>query len=117
MTTPMTPAPGYDGPDAVPLAAPRAKIRPGRIWYLLPLAALLGGVAWIVFGVTSIGSGINFFARAPLPAGGGVSLKPSGGEVVFLEGAGARAREHATGLRGGGARFARGHCADLEGVV
>src|SRR5262249_26011537 len=83
MTTPMPPAPGYDGPDAVPLAAPRAKIRPGRTWYLLPLAALLGGVAWIVFGLTSIGSEINSFARAPLPAGGGISLNPSGGDAGY----------------------------------
>src|SRR5215475_7441930 len=90
MTTPMTPAPGYDGPDAVPLAAPRARIRPGRIWYLLPLAALLGGVAWIVFGVTSIGSEINSFARAPLPAGGVVSLNHSGGYTVYYEGPGAQ---------------------------
>ena len=90
MTTPMTPAPGYEGPGAVPLAAPRAKIRPGRIWYLLPLAVLLGGVAWIVFGLTSIGSEINSFERAPLPAGGVVSLNHSGGYVVYYEGPGAQ---------------------------
>ena len=90
MTTPMTPAPGYEGPGAVPLAAPRAKIRPGRIWYLLPLAVLLGGVAWIVFGLTSIGSEINSFERAPLPAGGVVSLNHSGGYVIYYEGPGAK---------------------------
>jgi len=42
MTTPMTPAPGYDGPGAVPLAAPRAKIRPGRIWYVAGLLVFQG---------------------------------------------------------------------------
>ena len=89
MTIPTTPMPGGNGPDAV-LAAPRPRIRPGRIWYLLPLAVLLGGVAWIVFGLTSISSEINSFARAPLPAGGVVSLNHAGGYVVYYEGPGAQ---------------------------
>ena len=63
MTTPMTPAPGYDGPGAGPLAVPRAKIRPGRIWYVVGLLVLLGGVALLVGGLISIFSHVNSFPR------------------------------------------------------
>jgi len=47
------------GPDAVPLAAPRARIRPGRIWYLVGLLVFLGGVAWLVVGLVSVFSHVN----------------------------------------------------------
>jgi hypothetical protein len=85
MTTPMTPAPGYDGPGGVPLAAPRAKIRPGRMWYLVGLLVFLGGVAWLVFGIISVFSHVDSFPRVAVPAGGQVSLDHSGGYVIYYE--------------------------------
>src|SRR6266550_6456103 len=90
MNTPWTPPPRDGGPGAVPLAAPPAKIRPGRIWYLVGLLVFLGGVAWLVVGLVSVFSHVNAFARVAVPAGGQVSLDHSGGYVVYYEGPGAQ---------------------------
>jgi hypothetical protein len=90
VTAPMTPAPGDGGPDPVPLAAPPARIRPGRTWYLLPLVVFLGGVALLVSGLLSLGSHVDSFPRVAIPAGGQVSLSHSGGYVVYYEGPGAQ---------------------------
>ena len=90
MNTPWTPPPGDGGPGAVPLAAPPAKIRPGRIWYLVGLLVFLGGVAWLVVGLVSVFSHVNSFARVAVPAGGQVSLDHSGGYVIYYEGPGAQ---------------------------
>jgi hypothetical protein len=87
MAAPMTPAPGDGGPG--PLAAPAARIRPGRVWYLVPLAVFLGGVAWLLFGLFSLASHVDP-PRVPVPAGGQVSLIHSGGYVVYYEGPGAQ---------------------------
>ena len=89
MDTPMTPAPG-GGPDAAPAAAPKAKIRPGRIWYLVALLVLLAGVAWLVVGLLSISSRVDSFPRVAIPAGGQITLDHSGGYVVYYEGPGAQ---------------------------
>ena len=86
MAAPMTPVPGDGGPGPVPLAAPPARIRPGRIWYLVPLVVFLGGLAWLVFGLFSLSSHIDSFPRAAVPAGGQVSLNHAGGYVVYYEG-------------------------------
>jgi hypothetical protein len=67
----------------------RPRVRPGRIWYLAPLAVLLGGVAWAVVGLISLSGQINSFPRAPMPAGGTVTLTQSGGYVIYYEGPGA----------------------------
>lgn len=90
MNTPMTPMPGESGPAAPPLAAPRARIRPGRIWYLVGLLVFLGGVAWLVVGLVSVFSHVNSFPRVAVPAGGQVSLDHSGGYVIYYEGPGAQ---------------------------
>ncbi|HEY3036263.1 MAG TPA: hypothetical protein VGJ54_16595 [Streptosporangiaceae bacterium] len=89
MDTPMTPAPG-GGPDAAPAAAPKAKIRPGRIWYLVALLVLLAAVAWLVVGLLSLSSHIDSFPRVAIPAGGQITLDHSGGYVVYYEGPGAQ---------------------------
>jgi hypothetical protein len=67
----------------------RPRVRPGRIWYLVPALLILGGIAWVVFGFVSLSSTIDSFARVPLPAGGTVALNHSGGYVVYYEGPGA----------------------------
>ena len=67
----------------------RPRVRPGRIWYLVPVLLILGGIAWVVFGFVSLSSKVDSFARVPLPAGGAVTLNHSGGYVVYYEGAGA----------------------------
>jgi len=90
MTTPAAPELGGNGHHAVPLAAPPARIRPGRIWYLPALLVFLGGVAVLVFGLLSLGSHIDSFPRVAIPAGGQVSLSHSGGYVVYYEGPGAQ---------------------------
>ncbi len=80
---------GAPGPYGPPAAAPRVKVRPGRIWYLVPLLVLLGGVAWLVLGLVSLSSQIDSFPRVPLPAGGQISLDHTGGYTVYYEGPGA----------------------------
>jgi hypothetical protein len=67
-------------------AAPSTKIRPGRVWYLLALALLLGGAAWLVVGLVSVTSQINSFQRVALPASHGViSLSHAGSYVAYYE--------------------------------
>ena len=89
MDTPAGP-PASGGPDVQPIAAPPAKIRPGRIWYLVALLVFLGGLAVLAFGLISIRSHIDSFPRVPIPAGGQVSLSHPGGYVVYYEGPGAQ---------------------------
>jgi hypothetical protein len=76
-------------PFGGPMATGRPKVRPGRIWYLVPLAVFLGGVAWLVFGLFSVSGQVDSFPRVPLPAGGAVTLNHSGGYVIYYEGPGA----------------------------
>jgi hypothetical protein len=64
-------------------------VRPGRVWYLVALAVLLVGVAWIVLGLISVSRQVDSFPRVPLPAGGTVALDHSGGYVIYYEGPGA----------------------------
>jgi len=71
------------------MATGRPRVRPGRIWYLIPVLLILGGIAWVAFGFVSLSSKVDSFARVPLPAGGNVTLSPSGGYVVYYEGPGA----------------------------
>ena len=85
MTIPWTPPPADGGPGTAPqAAAPRAKIRPGRIWYLPGLLVFLGGVALLIAGPVSSFSQVDSFPRVAVPAGGQVSLN-SGGYVIYYE--------------------------------
>jgi hypothetical protein len=67
----------------------RPRVRPGRIWYLIPVLLVLGGIAWVVFGFVSLSSKVDSFARVPLPSGGTIALNHGGGYVVYYEGPGA----------------------------
>jgi hypothetical protein len=97
MGTPLGPPPGGQygqepsgqGPPGQPAATAPVRVRPGRIWYLVPLLVCLGGVAWLVVGLMALSSQIDSFQRVPLPAGGQISLDHSGGYVVYYEGPGA----------------------------
>lgn len=78
------PAPGYGAP---PL---QHKVRPGRIWYLVALAIFAAGVAWLIYGLTSLVGTVNDLQRVPLPGGGAVNLTHSGGYTIYYEGPGAQ---------------------------
>jgi hypothetical protein len=78
----------YPGQPPI-IAAGRSRVRPGRIWYLVPVLLILGGIAWVVFGFVSLSSKVDSFARVPLPAGGTITLNRGGGFVVYYEGPGA----------------------------
>lgn len=82
--------PGYYGPPAGFAPASRQKVRPGRIWYLVALALLAAGIAWLAYGLASLAGTIDGLQRVPLPAGGTVSLTHSGGYIVYYEGPGAQ---------------------------
>ncbi len=69
---------------------PRQKVRPGRIWYLVPLALFVAGAAWLIVGIVSLSSTVNGLQRVPVPAGGTVSLSHSGGYTIYYEGPGAQ---------------------------
>jgi hypothetical protein len=70
--------------------AARAKVQPGRVWYLPALVLLLGGVGWLVFGLVSLNSQINSFARVGVPTGGSpVTLSHAGSYVIYYEANGA----------------------------
>ena len=68
----------------------RPKVRPGRIWYLLPLALLIAGIVWFAVGITSVIHSVNSLQRVPAPGTGTVHLSHSGGYTVYYEGPGAQ---------------------------
>jgi hypothetical protein len=67
-----------------------AKLRPGRLWYLVSLVIFAAGIAWLIVGFTSVVSQINSMARVQLPNGGTVSLSHSGSYLVYYEGPGSQ---------------------------
>jgi hypothetical protein len=86
----------YTGPPAgggaanvAPASLPPAKIRPGRVWYWVALAAFLAGVAWAVVASIVLFGRVDSFPRVPDPGQGTVSLTHSGGYVIYYEGPGA----------------------------
>jgi hypothetical protein len=88
---PQYTGPEYGGqpPPAAGIGPGRARVRPGRIWYLAAVLLFAAGVAWLVFGFVSLSNKVDGFSRVPLPAGGTVTLSHSGGYVVYYEGPGA----------------------------
>jgi hypothetical protein len=80
-----------DAVDAEPLAAPPARLRPGRVWYLVALAVIVAGVAWLLVGLAAFNGQIDSFQRVALPGDGEITLAHSGGYVIYYEGPGAAA--------------------------
>jgi hypothetical protein len=74
---------------APPLSAPARRSRLALLWLALPIAVLLGGVAWMVTGLVGISNQVNSLQRVPFPGHGEVSLPHSGSYVVYFEGPGA----------------------------
>lgn len=91
MATWASPAGSGDAPNPEPLAAPPARLRPGRAWYLLALAVIVAGVAWLLAGLAVLNGQINSFQRVALPGNGEITLTHSGRYVIYYEGPGAAA--------------------------
>ena len=78
VTGPTQWQPGGEPPSpaaGAPSGSPR-KMRPGRAWYLLAVAVLLGGAAWLAAGLLGVKGQVDAFQRVPLPQGGQVSGGP-----------------------------------------
>jgi len=91
MATWASPAGSGDALNVEPLAAPPARLRPGRVWYLLALAVIVAGVAWLLAGLAVLNGQINSFQRVALPGNGEITLTHSGRYVIYYEGPGAAA--------------------------
>jgi hypothetical protein len=77
--------------DSEPLAAPPARLRPGRVWYLVALAVIVAGPAWLLVGLAALNGQIDSFQRVALPGNGEITLAHSGSYVIYYEGPGAGA--------------------------
>jgi hypothetical protein len=91
MATWGSPPGSGDVADAEPLAAPPARLRPGRVWYLVALAVIVAGVAWLLVGLAAFNGQIDSFQRVALPGNGEITLTHGGGYVIYYEGRGAAA--------------------------
>jgi hypothetical protein len=77
------PPPGY-----APVSS--QQVRPGRIWYVVALAALGAGLAFLAYGLISLFGTIDGLQRVPLPGSGTVTLTHSGGYTIYYEGRGSQ---------------------------
>jgi hypothetical protein len=91
MATWGSPPGSGDAADAEPLAAPPARLRPGRVWYPVALAVIVAGVAWLLVGLAAFNRQIDSFQRVALPGDGEITLAHGGGYVIYYEGPGAAA--------------------------
>jgi hypothetical protein len=74
---------------ASPVYPPAKRSRLPWLWLALPIAVLLGGALWMVFGFIGLSNQVNSLQRVPYPGQGQVTLPHSGGYVVYYEGPGA----------------------------
>jgi len=91
MATWASPAGSGDALNPEPLAAPPARLRPGRVWYLVALAVIVAGPAWLLAGLAAFNGQVNSFQRVALPGNGEITLTHSGRYVIYYEGPGAGA--------------------------
>lgn len=82
--------PGYEWPSPGFVVAPPPRVRPGRIWYVVALAVLAAGIAWLAYGLASLVGTVDGLQRVSVPGGGTVTLTHSGGYTIYYEGQGAR---------------------------
>jgi hypothetical protein len=90
MAASVSPPGGGEDMYAEPLAAPPVRLRPGRAWYLVALAVIVAGVAWLLVGLGTLNGQINSFQRVALPGNGEITLTHSGAYVIYYEGPSAR---------------------------
>jgi hypothetical protein len=91
MDTWASPAGSGDALNLEPPATPPARLRPGRVWYLVALAVIVAGPAWLLVGLAALDGQINSFQRVALPGNGEITLTHSGRYVIYYEGPGAAA--------------------------
>lgn len=75
-------------PDTVPTSStspPTPKLRPGRVWYLVALAAFIAGMVTGVVGLATTNSQVDSFQRVTLPGSGEIVLNDSGDYVIYYE--------------------------------
>jgi len=76
----------YTAPSVNALAK---RSRPSPLWLALPVAAILSGALWMIFGFIGLNNEVDSLQRVPFPGQGEVTLPHGGGYVVYYEGPGA----------------------------
>lgn len=74
---------------APPVNVQAKRSRLSLLWLALPIAVILGGVLWMIFGFIGLNNQVNSLQRVPYPGQGQVTLPHSGSYVVYYEGPGA----------------------------
>lgn len=74
---------------APPVNALAKRSRPSLLWLALPVAAILSGALWMIFGFIGLNNEVDSLQRVPFPGQGEVTLPHGGGYVVYYEGPGA----------------------------
>jgi len=74
---------------APPVNALAKRSRPSLLWLALPVAAILSGALWMIFGFIGLNNQVNSLQRVPFPGQGEITLPHGGGYVVYYEGPGA----------------------------
>lgn len=80
-----------------PVNAPAKRPRPSLWWLALPVAVILGGALWMIFGFIGLNNQVNSLQRVPFPGQGEITLAHGGGYVVYYEGPGASGGHVPTG--------------------
>jgi hypothetical protein len=74
---------------APPVNAPAKRSRLSLLWLALPVAVILGGALWMVFGFIGLNNQVSSLQRVPYPGQGQITLPHGGDYVVYYEGPGA----------------------------
>jgi hypothetical protein len=82
--------PGQGFQQPLSFGPPRRQWRPGWMWFVLTLAVLVAGIAWLISGIAGVAGTIDDLRRVPVPGHGTISLPHSGGYTMYYEGPGAR---------------------------
>src|SRR5258707_3266168 len=93
MATWASPAGSGDALNREPLAAPPARLRPGRVWYLVALAVIVAGGAWLLAGLGPRNRQIHPFPPGGLSGDGERPLTPLGRHLMHFQRSRVAARE------------------------